>query len=223
MVDVPAETVVVIHGLWMNGAEASLLRHRLSDEHGYPTELFQYGTFDADFSTNADRLRAFLDRLESPTLHLVGHSTGGLMALVALQRRPLAKPGRIVCLGSPLRGSIAADQLAKLGDLGAAMLGPTGRQALLGQLLQRYEGEREVGVIAGSMGVGAATMLGLLPEPNDGTIAVVETQLPGIKAHLTYPVTHTGLLISPVVAQQTAFFLRHGMFNRQGVPDGQIQ
>ncbi len=66
-------------------------------------------------------------------------------------------------------------------------------------------------------------MLGILPEPNDGTIAVVETQLPGIKAHMTYPVTHTGLLVSPEVAKQTAFFLRHGMFNRQGDPSGQIQ
>ena len=223
MVDVPAETVVVIHGLWMNGAEAGLLRHRLSDEHGYPTELFQYGTFGADFSTNADRLRAFLDTLKSPTLHLVGHSTGGLMALVALKRRPLAKPGRIVCLGSPLRGSIAADQLARLGDLGAAVLGQTGREALLGQLLQRYDGDREVGVIAGTMSVGPAMMLGILPEPNDGTIAVVETELPGIKAHMSYPVTHTGLLISPEVARQTAFFLRHGMFNRQGEAGGTVQ
>ena len=220
---VPAETVVVIHGLWMNGAEAGLLRHRLSDEHGYPTELFQYGTFDADFSTNADRLRAFLDTLKSPTLHLVGHSTGGLMALVALQRRPLAKPGRIVCLGSPLRGSIAADQLAKLGDLGAAVLGQTGRQALLGQYLKRYDGDREVGVIAGTMSVGPAMMLGILPEPNDGTIAVVETELPGIKAHLSLPVTHTGLLISLEVANQTAFFFRHGMFKREGGTDGQVQ
>lgn len=220
---IPAETVVVIHGLWMNGAEASLLRHRLSDEHGYATVLFQYGTFDADFSTNADRLRDFLDGIASPTVHLVGHSTGGLMALVALQHRPLAKPGRIVCLGSPLRGSIAADQLAKLGDLGAAILGQTGRQALLGQLLQRYDGDRDVGVIAGTTSIGAAMMLGILPEPNDGTIAVVETQLPGIKAHMTWPVTHTGLLISPEVARQTAFFLRHGMFNRQGVADGPVQ
>jgi hypothetical protein len=31
MSPIPPETVVVIHGLWMNGAEAGLLRHRLSD------------------------------------------------------------------------------------------------------------------------------------------------------------------------------------------------
>ena len=90
----PPETVVVVHGLWMNGAEAGLLRHRLSDEHGYPTVLFQYGTFEAGFADQrgpAARLR--WTQIESPRIHLVGHSTGGVMALVALQRRPLSEAG----------------------------------------------------------------------------------------------------------------------------------
>jgi pimeloyl-ACP methyl ester carboxylesterase len=212
----PPETVVVVHGLWMNGAEAGLLRHRLADEHGYPTVLFQYGTFEAGFAANADRLRDALDKIESPRVHLVGHSTGGVMALVALERRPLPKPGRVVCLGSPLKGSMAAARLAEFGQLGAALLGPTGREALVGRVLgDDYRPDRDVGVIAGTTSVGAGMMLGVLPEPNDGTIAVVETEMPWLKDHLNYPVTHTGFLVSPEVANQTAFFLRHGLFNRQ--------
>ena len=212
---IPPETVVVIHGLWMNGAEAGLLRHRLSDEHGYPTVLFQYGTFEVGFAANADRLRDSLDRIESPRIHLVGHSTGGLMALAALQRRPLPKPGRVVCLGAPLKGSVAAERLAQLGELGAAALGQTGREGLVGQVLKDYKPDRDVGAIAGTTSVGAGMMLGMLPVPNDGTIAVAETQASWLKDHLSYPVTHTGFLVSPEVANQTAFFLRHGMFNRQ--------
>ena len=57
-------------------------------------------------------------------------------------------------------------------------------------------------------------LLGVLPEPNDGTIAVVETQMPWLTDHLTYPVTHTGFLVSPEVASQTAHFLRHGLFEK---------
>ncbi|MBL8202153.1 MAG: alpha/beta fold hydrolase [Chromatiales bacterium] len=216
MSPIPPETVVVVHGLWMNGAEAGLLRHRLSDEHGYPTVLFQYGTFEAGFNNNADRLRNALDQIESPRIHLVGHSTGGVMALVALQRRPLAKPGRVVCLGSPLRGSMVAEKLSQLGELGAAILGPTGREALVGRVLSDdVKPDRDVGSIAGTTSVGAGMMLGILPEPNDGTIAEVETKMPWLKDHLSYPVTHTGFLVSPEIALQTAFFLRHGMFNRQ--------
>ncbi len=212
----PAETVVVVHGLWMNGAEAGLLRHRLADEHGFPTVQFQYGTFEAGFNANADRLRDALDRIESPRIHLVGHSTGGVMALVALQRRPLAKPGRVVCLGSPLKGSMAAEKLAQLGEFGAAILGQTGREGLVGRVLgDDFRPERDVGSIAGTTAVGAGMLLGILPEPNDGTIAEVETKMPWLKDHLSYPVTHTGFLVSPEIALQTAFFLRHGMFNRE--------
>lgn len=212
---VASELVVVIHGLWMNGAEASLLRHRLSDQHGYETALFQYGTFSSGFNANATALRDYLDTLDAERVHLVGHSTGGVMALVALERRPYARPGRIVCLGSPLRGSIAARVLASFGDLGAAILGQTGREGLIDPQFEEYRGGRDVGVIAGTGGVGVGMLLGILPEPNDGTIAVVETKLPGIRDHLELPVTHTGMLISVDVARQTAFFLRHGMFNRR--------
>jgi pimeloyl-ACP methyl ester carboxylesterase len=211
----PPEIAVLVHGLWMNGIEAGLLRNRLESDHGIPTTLFQYGTFAAGFSANADRLRDFLDTVEAERVHLVGHSTGGLMALVALTRRPFLRPGRVVCLGSPLAGSIAADRLASLGgELGAMILGPTGREGLLGQILTGYDGDRDVGSIAGTTAVGAGMVLGILPEPNDGTVAVIETKLPGLRDHLTLPVTHTGLLVSAEVAAQTAYFLRHGRFNR---------
>ena len=36
---------------------------------------------------------------------LVGHSLGGLVALEALRRQPDLPVSRVVCLGSPLRGS----------------------------------------------------------------------------------------------------------------------
>jgi len=212
----PEETVVVVHGLWMNGAEAGLLRHRLTDEHGLPTVLFQYGTFETGFLANADKLRDALDQIDSPRVHLVGHSTGGVMAVVALQRRPFPKPGRVVCLGAPLRGSMAAERLAQLGEFGAAILGQTGREGLVGrQFSEDFRPDRDVGAIAGTTSAGAGMVLGILPEPNDGTIAEVETRMPWLKDHLSYPVTHTGFLVSPEIALQTAFFLRHGMFNRQ--------
>jgi pimeloyl-ACP methyl ester carboxylesterase len=214
MSPIPPETVVVVHGLWMSGVEAGLLRRRLSDEHGYPTVLFHYATFDAGFSANADRLRDTLDTIESPSVHLVGHSMGGVMALAALRSRPFTKPGRVVVLGSALNGSMAAERLAGLGAFGEALLGQTGREGLLVSVLKDYQPDREVGSIAGTMGVGAGLLLGGLPEPNDGTVAVVETQAPWLKDHLSHHVTHTGLLVSPEVAHQTAHFLRHGTFRK---------
>ncbi|MCE7903447.1 MAG: hypothetical protein DYH20_12580 [Gammaproteobacteria bacterium PRO9] len=106
-------------------------------------------------------------------------------------------------------------KVAQLGDLGAAILGQTGREGLVGEVLKDYKPDRDVGSIAGTTSVGAGMLLGVLPEPNDGTIAVDETEMPWLKDHLDYPVTHTGFLVSPEIAGQTAYFLRHGLFNRQ--------
>ena len=45
---------------------------------------------------------------DSEPLALLGHSLGGLIALEALNREPDLPVTRVVCLGSPLRGSHAA-------------------------------------------------------------------------------------------------------------------
>jgi hypothetical protein len=51
-------------------------------------------------------------------------------------------------------------------------------------------------------------------EPNDGAVAVSETRLPGAKQHLILPVTHTGMLLSPQVAQEAGQFLATGHFGQ---------
>lgn len=164
---------------------------------------------------NRDNLAA----VPGDTLHVVGHSLGGLLALHTLLRYPDPRPGRVVCLGSPLRGSVAARALAGL-PFGQEILGQTMREAVLDGGLDEYRGAREVGVIAGTMGLGLGVVIENLPIPNDGTVAVEETRLPGIRDHLEIEVSHTGLLVSPLVASQTAFFLRHGQFARTGSETG---
>jgi hypothetical protein len=52
-------------------------------------------------------------------------------------------------------------------------------------------------------------------EPNDGAVAISETRLPGAKAHLVLPVNHTGMLLSPRVAEEAGRFLATGAFSAQ--------
>jgi pimeloyl-ACP methyl ester carboxylesterase len=209
----PPDTVVLVHGLWMTGAESGLLRHRLESDYGFRTVQYSYPTVSNGLEDNVKRLHEFLSATPGDTLHVVGHSLGGLLALHTLTGHPDLRPGRIVCLGSPLRGSIAARAVAGL-PFGPEILGRTIQEAVLNGGLPEYRGSREVGVIAGNLGFGLGVVIENLPVPNDGTVAVEETQLPGIKDHLELPVTHTGLLVSAEVASQTAFFLRHGEFAR---------
>lgn len=211
--EAPRETVVLIHGLWMTGIESGLLRSRLRDDFGFDVRQYSYQTVRVGLHENVERLHEFLGRFGETNVHLVGHSLGGLLILHTLMKFPDHRGGRVVCLGSPLRGSSAARAMAGL-PFGEDILGATIRDAVLTGGMSEYHGEREVGVIAGTLGLGLGVIIDNLPSPNDGTIAVEETRLPGIKDHLEVPVTHTGMLVSPLVASQTAYFLRHGEFAR---------
>ena len=71
----------------------------------------------------------------------------------------------------------------------------------------------EVGMIAGSRGMGLGLLVGGTSGAGDGTVAVSETRADGLQDHLVLPVTHTGLLFSRSVARQVTSFLRSGSFS----------
>jgi hypothetical protein len=48
--------------------------------------------------------------------------------------------------------------------------------------------------------------------PNDGTVWLDETDLPGATDHLRVHVSHTGMVYSAEVARQVAAFLKDGRF-----------
>ena len=126
-------------------------------------------------------MAAYLAALRAETLHLVGHSLGGLVILKLFEsgeglRLP---PGRIVLLGSPLNGSRAARNLGRL-PLGRKILGRGVCEELLTERTRRWSGQRELGVIAGSLSIGLGRLvLATHGAPSDGTIFVDETRLAG--------------------------------------------
>ncbi len=216
--------VVYVHGLWLNGWEAAWLRRRLSRELDCETRLFPYFSMTADLPSNARALAGFLAQTRTDTLHLVGHSMGGPLILEFFEREVSADgllagggplpPGRIVLLGSPVRGSRAAQRLARL-PYGRKMLGSMAHELLLEPRERHWSGARDLGVIAGDAPWGLGRLVGPFDAPNDGTVLLEETRQPGAKAQLTLHVTHSGLLFSAAVARQTAAFLREGRFAPQ--------
>ncbi len=208
--DSPLATVVLVHGLWMNGLEMSLLRWRLSKD-GFATQRFSYPTVHSDIAANAARLQQFLGGLEADTVHFVGHSLGGLLILRLFEDFPVQRPGRIVLLGTPFMGSATARNLARHA-WGRRLLGRSLDKALLGDG-PRWHGGHDLGVIAGTNPVGLGLLVGDLPQPNDGTVVMAETQgIPGA-ASFTLPSSHSSLLFSATVARQVCLFLRNGRFD----------
>lgn len=205
------EHVILLHGLWMRGFALSMLHHRLM-EAGFRVHRYDYLSVAATQQRIMDRLHARMADLadQSSAVHLVGHSLGGLLAMRACGATDTLPQGRIVCLGSPLRGSAAARRFAQWGRGGEILLGHN-RELLEGGF-ERWEGLREVGMIAGRIPLGLGAMLGHFAGEHDGTVAVDETRLPGLRDHCVVESNHTSLLFSPEVARLIAGFLRAGHF-----------
>jgi pimeloyl-ACP methyl ester carboxylesterase len=214
--------VVYVHGLWWNGWESLLLRRRLSRELNCEALSFRYSSVGAGVRENARALMAFLARLRADTLHIVGHSLGGLVVLQSFEdarpadagagRDATLPPGRIVLIGAPVRGSVAARNLSQV-PFGRQILGRTAHEVLLTERDRRWRGARELGVIAGSVPLGLGRLVvGHSASPSDGTVLVEETHLDGAKQHLILRTTHTGMMYSPLVAREVAAFLRDGRF-----------
>ncbi|MFO1318747.1 MAG: alpha/beta fold hydrolase [Burkholderiales bacterium] len=206
------ESVILLHGLWLSGWVMTPLR-RFIGKQGFRTSLFSYPTVRCSLDDNARRLARFCRTRPGDTLHLVGHSLGGLVALRMLTLEPDPRPGRIVLLGSPLAGSVAAR---------GVMRHPFGR-ALIGRSLPDWRPESmpsgcEIGMVAGTAGLGIGRVFSTLESPNDGTVAVSETRHPGLSDHCCLPVSHTSMLTSRRVADAVCRFLRDGRFAPTGSP-----
>jgi len=202
-------TIVVVHGLWMTGAVFALQKVQLS-RCGYRVRTFSYSSLRMGLDEIAAQLALFIGGLQARGVHLVGHSLGGLVVMNMLALYPHTPVGRVVLLGCPLTGSRVVQHLAR---------SRAGRM-LVGRALREWLPERaaavaaacDVGMIAGTRRFGAGSVLMSLPTPNDGAVCVDETQLLGLRDHLTVPVSHSGLIVSTRATRQIDHFLEHGHF-----------
>ena len=202
--------VILLHGLWMRGFTLAALRHRL-EAADFSVELFDYASVLRGPEIGVADLIEKTRSHKGGKVHFVGHSLGGLVALQALQRAPEITRGRVVCLGSPLRGSAVARTVAQFPG-GSLVIGKS--LDVLTSGVERWEGKQAVGAIAGRLPIGFGFAFGALNSPHDGTVSVAETELPGLTDHVVVPATHTGLLLSQDAAAQTIAFLRTARFSQ---------
>ena len=193
----------------MNGLESFLLRDRLKGA-GFSPSVFRYPSMHATLAQVTAALAARL-RAAGDTVHVVAHSLGGLVALETLQGEGGLPPGRVVLLGSPVQGSRAASAIAHW-SLGPQLLGSLAVAELARARDRQWRGPREIGLVAGSRSAGLGRVFAELPQPNDGTVCVDETELPGATARVVLDVSHTGMLLSQAVAAATNRFLARGSF-----------
>jgi pimeloyl-ACP methyl ester carboxylesterase len=189
-----------------------VLRRRI-EPHGFRVVTFGYSSIRAGLDANAARLADFVARVPGDTVHLLGHSLGCVVIRALLERHTLDRPGRVVCLGPPFRGSVTAERVSRLPG-GSRVLGQSMRDLIARGGFRTAAAGREIGIIAGRVPLGVGRLFGSFAGPNDGMVTVEETRLEGATDHIVLPVAHTSLLWSRAVARQVDHFLHSGRFAR---------
>ena len=189
------------------------LRQRLR-RAGFVPQQFSYASLALPAERNVERLAEVLDRLDGRPYHLVAHSLGGIIAMMALQRHGHAGLQRVVALGAPLNGSAVAQRLNRSAAT-RWVLGRS-RSALLRGAPTLPSGI-EVGAIAGTRACGIGALAGAANGPGDGSVSVAETRATGLADHITLPLSHSGLQLSALAAQYVIRFLRNGHFSATAV------
>ena len=209
----PGTVVVFVHGAIVNGHEMFLLRRRMK-RLGFGTRQFYWKSITAPLEENLERFAKFVAGTEADTLHIVGHSMGGVLARLLFERAPDPRPGRIVAMGSPLTDCWTGRKFGALLPQLPWLAGRAVRDYLVQEISPVWRGSRDFGVLAGTYPFGIGAVFPSLPKPSDGVILLDETKLRGLAGHLTLRLNHFGLLFSRRCAIATARFLETGSFPR---------
>ena len=204
------KAVILIHGLWVNSWSMLYLGRYLASKNFKPY-YFKYPSVRSSKQQILALLNKYIDKIPEESLHIVGHSMGGLISLEYLQQENARKIQRCVLLGSPINGSQAADGLFRF-KWGKTLLGKNA-DFLMSNLSFKYPDS--MGMIAGTGEKGLGRLFADLEKPHDGAVTVNETKGEGLLHHLTLPVSHSSMLFSRKVAQQVEHFLNTGKFKNE--------
>ena len=195
------EAVVFIHGIWMKGFELLYLSRKIK-KSGYQTYHFHYPSLFKTPAQNAERLNRFLLSINEPVIHLVAHSLGGIVALHLLNQYKQNRLGKVIMLGTPIKGSAAAKNINQRWWL-KWLLGKSRAQGLLGGI-PHWPGDQDIYMIAGNKGLGMGKVLAYraMQKESDGTVNLDETQAGFLKQHSIFPYSHFSMLWANKVVQK---------------------
>ena len=196
--------VVFIHGIWMRSEVFWRLSKSLQQLE-YDVHLFNYPSMRKSFEQNAQTLNSYVASIRAKRIDFVAHSLGGLLLLHAFTSNKDSRLGKVVLMGTPLRGSAVARVCAQIPIL-RSLLGKN--TAELSRGVKNWSAPAETIMIAGTKRWGLGRLLPTaITGPSDGTVMVEETKHPNLSAHHEISESHTTMLYSREAMQIIQGFL----------------
>lgn len=213
------EAVIVVHGLGRTSASLAILASRLENA-GFRVVRFGYPSRTEPIEVLVDHLRDAVEqccRDKAGSVHFVTHSMGGVLVRSYLSRQPEPHEGRVVMLSPPSQGSEIVDAFAD-SPLLWAFLGPAGSRLgtdPAGIANQLGPIRFSLGIITGDRSLNPFGSW-IIPGPDDGKVGVERARVEGASSFLVLRATHTFIMNRTDVAEEVAYFLRHGRFQQEG-------
>jgi len=210
------EIIVLLHGLGRSNTSMWLLGARLEDA-GFYVQRVEYSSLHQSPDEILTEISSQINQCcqkHDQSVHFVGHSLGGLMVRAYLQNNKVDKLGRVVLLGTPNKGTEAADHFSNswLMDI----LGPTAKA--LGTDDKSFPNSLKapyypVGIVAGE--VRSELNDPVIPGKDDGLVSVEATKIDAMTDFIIIETGHSMMRYDREVADQTIEFIKSGVFKQQ--------